>query len=91
MLVLSVDNDSEDARAGIQRYRQVRHRLAQELLEVHNSASLKSGARGLQARKELIAFEKKVEESKNAYGLFPITGFERVQEFNSDVQIEPRS
>ena len=76
MLVLSVDNDGEDVRAQARRYRQVRHsRLVRELLEVQNSASLKSGARGLQARKELIAIEKKVEESKNAYGLSHLARF----------------
>ena len=65
------DGDSDDAQLKIQRYRQVRYeRLERELLEVKNSASLKSGARGLQARKELLIFEKKVEEAKALYNSY---------------------
>ena len=65
------DGDSDDAQLKIQRYRQVRYkRLERELLEVKNSASLKSGARGLQARKELLIFEKKVEEAKALYNFY---------------------
>lgn len=47
----------------------MRHnRLQRELLLVQNNASLRSRERGLQARKELLAFEKKVEESRKLYG-----------------------
>lgn len=61
-------DDKEDERAQIRRYRQLRHnRLRTQLLEVQNNASLKSGARGMQARKELIEFEKEVAESQEMY------------------------
>jgi len=57
----------------IRSYREVRHnQLKRELVQVQNIASLRSGSRGLQARKELIAFEKKVEESKRLYVLLKI-------------------
>lgn len=66
--VLSVENESDDTLAQIRAYRQVRHnRLQREFLLVQNNASLRSRERGLQARKELLAFEKKVEESKALY------------------------
>ncbi|KAK3997790.1 putative ABC ATPase [Cladorrhinum sp. PSN332] len=40
-------------------------RLQRQLGEAQKNAALRSGARGSQARKELIAFEKKVEEARN--------------------------
>lgn len=61
-------DDKEDERTQIRRYRQLRHdRLKNQLLEVQNNASLRSGARGMQARKELIEFEKEVAESQEMY------------------------
>jgi hypothetical protein len=61
-------NDSEDTRAQIRQYRQLRHdRLQNQLLEVQNKAFQRSGARGLQARKDLLAFEKEVAKSKEMY------------------------
>ncbi|MCJ1267598.1 hypothetical protein MMC22_007483 [Lobaria immixta] len=64
-------DDKEDERAQIRRYRQLRHnRLRIQLLEVQNNASLKSGARGIQARKELIEFEKEVAESQEMIDQF---------------------
>jgi len=40
-------------------------RLQRQLAEAQKNAALRSGARGSQARKELIVFEKKVEEARN--------------------------
>lgn len=45
------------------------NRLNRELLEVQNNASRRSGARGSQARKDLIAFEKEVVDATEKYGL----------------------
>lgn len=67
-MLSGVADVSADVRAQIRRYRQLRYdRLENQLLEVQNNASLKSGARGMQARKELIAFEKEVAESLEMY------------------------
>lgn len=44
------------------------NRLNRELLEVQNNAYRRSGARGSQARKDLIAFEKEVAEATEKYG-----------------------
>ena len=45
-------------------FRQVQHeRLKKELFEHDKDARLRSGARGLAARKALVAFEKKFAES----------------------------
>jgi ATPase subunit of ABC transporter with duplicated ATPase domains len=50
--------------APVHALRQVKHqRLEKQLFEMDKDARLRSGARGLQARKALTAFEKKVEES----------------------------
>ncbi|KFY29123.1 hypothetical protein V493_02529 [Pseudogymnoascus sp. VKM F-4281 (FW-2241)] len=58
------DADREDVIAQVRRYRQMRYnRLNRELLEVQNNAYRRSGARGSQARKDLIAFEKEVAEA----------------------------
>lgn len=67
-MLSGVADVSGDVRAQIRRYRQLRYnRLENQLLEVQNNASLKSGSRGMQARKELIAFEKEVAESLEMY------------------------
>ncbi|KFY84584.1 hypothetical protein V500_09184 [Pseudogymnoascus sp. VKM F-4518 (FW-2643)] len=56
--------DREDIIAQVRRYRQMRfNRLNRELLEVQNNAYRRSGARGSQARKDLIAFEKEIAEA----------------------------
>ena len=50
--------------AAVKAFRQVRHeRLRRELFEVQKAARLRSGARGSDARKTLIAYEKKFEDS----------------------------
>jgi hypothetical protein len=43
------------------------NRLNRDLLEVQNNAYRRSGARGSQARKDLIAFEKEVAEATEMY------------------------
>lgn len=70
--VLSVDADSSrDSWANIQAYRRLQHqRLQRQLLEIEKLACLRSGARGYQVRKELVAFEKKVAKSKEMYNNF---------------------
>jgi len=51
--------------APLRALRQVRHeRLKKELFEHDKDARLRSGTRGMAARKALIAFEKKVVESE---------------------------
>jgi ATPase subunit of ABC transporter with duplicated ATPase domains len=63
ILAPAVDGNS-DLYAHVRAYREVQHeRLRKELFERDKDARLRSGARGLQARKALIACEKKVEES----------------------------
>jgi ATPase subunit of ABC transporter with duplicated ATPase domains len=63
ILAPAVDNTA-NAYASIRAFRQVQHkRLEKQLFEMDKDARLRSGARGLQARKTLTAFEKKVEES----------------------------
>ncbi|ELR02371.1 hypothetical protein GMDG_05435 [Pseudogymnoascus destructans 20631-21] len=58
------DADREDVITQVRRYRQMRYnRLNRDLLEVQNNAYRRSGARGSQARKDLIAFEKEVAEA----------------------------
>lgn len=60
--------DREDVIAQVRRYRQMRYnRLNRDLLEVQNNAYRRSGARGSQARKDLIAFEKEVAEATEKY------------------------
>ena len=52
----------------IRAYRKLKYdRMLRELAVLQKSAALRSGARGSQARKELLAFEKKVEEAKEEY------------------------
>lgn len=67
--VLSVDADSShDSWANVQAYRRLQYqRLQRQLLEIEKLASLRSGARGYQVRKELVAFERKVAKSKEMY------------------------
>lgn len=64
--VLSTDVESNDnIWTQVQAYRRLQHqRLDRQLFEVRKLASLRSGARGYQVRKELVAFEKKVAKSK---------------------------
>ena len=64
-LVLSkAVNEPKDAFAPLHALRQVKHeRLKKELFEHDKDARLRSGTRGMAARKALIAFEKIVAES----------------------------
>jgi ATPase subunit of ABC transporter with duplicated ATPase domains len=56
---------SSDPMAVVRAYRKLRHdRLALQLKEAHRIAERRSGARGKLARKELIKFEERFEESK---------------------------
>ena len=63
--VLSKAIDKNDsALAPLRALRQIHHdRLKKELFEHDKDARLRSGTRGMAARKALIAFEKKVAES----------------------------
>jgi hypothetical protein len=55
-----------DQRAPVHALRQVRHeRLQRQLFEVEKNARLRSGARGAQARAELIAFEAQVAQAND--------------------------
>ena len=63
MLAKAVDAQSSTL-APLRAFRQVKHdRLKKELFEHDKDARLRSGARGMAARKALIAFEKTVAES----------------------------
>ena len=64
--VLSTDVESnDDIWTRVQAYRRLQHhRLHRQLLEIQKLASLRSGARGHQVRKELVSFEMKVAKSK---------------------------
>ena len=56
----------KDHCAPVQALRQVRYeRSKRELFEVEKNARLRSGARGAQARAELIAFESQVAQAKD--------------------------
>ncbi|KAH7069620.1 P-loop containing nucleoside triphosphate hydrolase protein [Paraphoma chrysanthemicola] len=58
-------DSSTDPMAPVRAYRQITHdRLALQLKEGHRIAERRSGARGKQARKELIKLEERFEESK---------------------------
>jgi ATP-binding cassette subfamily F protein 3 len=60
----AIDN-STDPMAPVRAYRSITHeRLALQLKEGHRVAERRSGARGKQARKELIKLEERFEESK---------------------------
>ena len=59
--------DSSDAMAPVKAYRELKHaNLEKEFLEVKKMAQLRSGARGLEARKVLNTYEQKMEDSKAA-------------------------
>lgn len=61
--VLTEAIDSADDFRIVRSWRQVRHeRMQKRLFVLDKMARLRSGARGMQARKELIAFEKEVAE-----------------------------
>ena len=54
----------------IQAYRELKYdRMRRKLAVLQKNAALRSGSRGSQARKELLAFEKRVEEVKERYTL----------------------
>ena len=58
--------DITDPSSQLHRYRQFRYQKMQaELLELQNEATLKSGARGAEARKELRLFEIKVADAES--------------------------
>ena len=63
------DTEGEDGGWGqIHAYRQLKYaRMLRELAVMRKNAELKSGSRGFQARKELLAFEKVVEDAKKKY------------------------
>ncbi|KAL6881147.1 P-loop containing nucleoside triphosphate hydrolase protein [Trichoderma novae-zelandiae] len=63
--VLSDGVDASDPHAPIRALRSLKHeKLQKRLLLVDKEARLRSGARGLQARKALVAFEKAVADSQ---------------------------
>jgi ATP-binding cassette subfamily F protein 3 len=60
-------DDAADAMAPVRAYRKIRHeRMALQLKECHRIAERRSGARGKEARKELIKLEERFEESKKS-------------------------
>uniref|UniRef100_A0A8H7TVM1 ABC transporter domain-containing protein n=1 Tax=Bionectria ochroleuca TaxID=29856 RepID=A0A8H7TVM1_BIOOC len=62
---LSAGVDAADPYAPVQALRRLKHeRLQHRLFKLSKDARLRSGARGLQARKALVAFEKVVAESQ---------------------------
>lgn len=62
--ILANGVSSSEGLAGVRALRKVKHeRLQKQLFVVDKNARLRSGARGMAARKELIAFEKVVAES----------------------------
>ncbi|POS78372.1 ABC transporter [Diaporthe helianthi] len=62
--ILANGVNSSEALAGLRALRKVKHeRLQKQLFVIDKNARLRSGARGMAARKELIAFEKVVAES----------------------------
>jgi hypothetical protein len=64
LVILKAINGHESAFAPLRTLRQVHHdRLKKDLFELDKDARLRSGTRGMAARKALIAFEKKVAES----------------------------
>lgn len=69
ILVLSeAINSPKNSYSPLRALRQILHqRLRKQLLEYDKDASLRSGNRGIAARKVLIAFEKKVAESAKRY------------------------
>lgn len=68
IVLLEGINDGTDPLSPVRTFRQIRHeRLRNELFEIQKAAKLRSGARGFDARKVLIAYEKRFEESVIAY------------------------
>ena len=62
--ILADGVNSPEGLAVVKALRKVKHeRLQKQLFVIDKNARLRSGARGMQARKELIAFEKVVAES----------------------------
>lgn len=63
--VLSKSFDTDDSSQPVRAIRTIRHeKLSSQLFLAQKNASLKSGARGLQARKDLKVVEEKVQASK---------------------------
>lgn len=68
-LVLSKAVESTDAYGGLRGLRRVQHeRLQKQLFLKDKDARLRSGARGMAARKALIAMEKEVSAFEILYG-----------------------
>ncbi|EMR66127.1 putative abc transporter protein [Eutypa lata UCREL1] len=66
--VLSNGIESGNSHGALRAFRKIRHdRLQKELFQKDKDARLRSGARGLQARKALTAMEKKVVEFRSQY------------------------
>lgn len=62
--ILASGVNSPEGLAALRALRKVKHeRLQKQLFVIDKNARLRSGARGMAARKELIAFEKVVAES----------------------------
>lgn len=60
--------DNDNGWAQIQAYRRLQYnRMQRQLAELQKNAGFKSGARGSDARKELLYFEKRVVEAKERY------------------------
>ena len=65
---LSEGVDATDPHAPIRALRRLKHeRLQKKLFQLDKDARLRSGARGMQARKALVAFEKVVADSSTLY------------------------
>ena len=71
MVVLLTAIDGQSSPLGpLRAFRKVHHeRLKKKLFELDKDARLRSGTRGMAARKALTAFEKKVTESEERYFL----------------------
>lgn len=66
IIVLSTGIESGISHGALRAFRKIRHdRLQKELVQKDKDARLRSGARGLQARKALTAMEKKVAEFRS--------------------------
>lgn len=64
------DGDGEDEREWLQirAFRRLHYsRMRRQLAELRKNATLRSGSRGSQARKDLLAFEKRVAEAEERY------------------------
>ena len=64
-------NNDESERIGAYRNWKC-SQMQQQLAELQKRAARSSGARGAQARKELLAFEKQVEEARQRYPISPV-------------------